>query len=612
MTVTQRVGKVLIIGLGLIGGSLARSLKQTGFASHVAGHGYRDVSLIKGMEQGVIDSYSLDLDEALAGADIVVIGTPTLKAAEILCDVLRRVSPATVVTDVASVKGLLLQAAKGAMESAVAPSNLVLGHPIAGSERSGVDASSADLFVDHRVILTPTAETDAAALALIRDMWLSTGAEVVELVVDEHDAILAATSHLPHVLAYSLVDALARSELSEDIFRFAAGGFRDFTRIASSDPIMWRDIALANRDELLKAIDSFTAHLGELRQAMADADVPVVDDDVAIDVDVDVRPPISTPAPPAVTVAVAVALGDPGAAVTVSHAESPVSGMRVVADCEPIGILPGVVVPAVPVAVVIARAVHDHAMVVVTAHVPRCVADVHHRGGMTVDIDVSNLVHRAGRRNRVDDIRDFRADDPRTQRIEGFVPHRFMAAVVTHTHADHRVRGVDCKLHRGALDRLEFGLAVVLHVEALVTSLDGCRLWDVGVVDRVLSLDGARHAGEQVGVLRILGNLREALGKCVGCDKGPRAVLERRRGIPPPGHQQEVLGAEPQQVGVCIGHHRQVETRKRGEFRIVFSGPPPSPVTTRVCRMTGVVLGRLSDGAVTSTVVAFKSGAFFG
>jgi cyclohexadieny/prephenate dehydrogenase len=269
--VSPRVEKVLVIGLGLIGGSLARALKLSGFAGHICGYGYRDVSLKKGLELGVIDSYSLDLEEALAGADIVVIGTPTLTAGEMLRQILPAVDPNTVITDVASVKGSLLKTARDVCQGKL-PSKLVLGHPIAGSERSGVDASREDLFIDHRVILTPEPETDPAALGLIRDMWLSTGAEVVELGVEEHDAILAATSHLPHVLAYALVDALAGNTRSEDIFRFAAGGFRDFTRIASSDPDMWRDIALANRDELLKAIDGFTDKLAELRRAVADGD----------------------------------------------------------------------------------------------------------------------------------------------------------------------------------------------------------------------------------------------------------------------------------------------------------------------------------------------------
>ena len=152
------------------------------------------------------------------------------------------------------------------------PPNLVLGHPIAGSEKSGVDAARADLFVNHRVILTPTEETNPDALQAVKSLWESTGADLVEMSVDEHDEVLAATSHLPHVLAYTLVDALAGSPEQQNIFRFAAGGFRDFTRIASSDPTMWHEISLANRDALLKMIDRFTDQLGDLRQAIANGD----------------------------------------------------------------------------------------------------------------------------------------------------------------------------------------------------------------------------------------------------------------------------------------------------------------------------------------------------
>ncbi len=265
------MSQLLIIGLGLIGGSLARSVKQTGFCERVSGYGYRDRSLKKGVELGVIDDYTLDLDEAMASADIVVLAAPTLIAGEMMVDVLPRLKEGAILTDVASVKGSLLEAAVAANDGVVPP-QLVLAHPIAGSEQSGVEASVADLFVDHRVILTPTPETNADALATIRAMWDSTGAEVVDMGVAEHDAILAATSHLPHVLAYTLVDALAASEASEDIFRFAAGGFRDFTRIASSDPVMWRDIALANQAEILGAIDQFSDHLSTLRDMVQNAD----------------------------------------------------------------------------------------------------------------------------------------------------------------------------------------------------------------------------------------------------------------------------------------------------------------------------------------------------
>jgi prephenate dehydrogenase len=263
--------KVVIIGLGLIGGSLARSLKQNGYCRELVGYGHRDQSLKKGVELGVIDNYSLDLDEALSGAAVVVVATPVLIAQDTLRDIFSRVGPETIVTDVASVKGSLLEAAREGAGGEVPP-NLVLAHPIAGSERSGVEASRADLFVDHRVILTPTPETAPAALETVRRMWLTTGARVQDMAVADHDAILAATSHLPHVLAYALVDALAHSDASEDIFNFAAGGFRDFTRIASSDPVMWRDIALSNREELLRAIDMFARHLESLRSAVDDGD----------------------------------------------------------------------------------------------------------------------------------------------------------------------------------------------------------------------------------------------------------------------------------------------------------------------------------------------------
>ncbi len=271
---TARVNTVAILGLGLIGGSLARSLRAQGFCERVIAYGHREPSLRRGKELGVIDDYTLDLDAVIDSADILVICTPTLVAANVLAEILPRLQGrenAPVVTDAASVKGSLMTSAIEACDGKF-PARFVMGHPIAGSERSGVEASRADLYENHRVIITPVEENDPAALSLVRDMWAATGAEVVEMDVARHDAVLAATSHLPHVLAYALVDALAQQEGSEDIFRCAAGGFRDFTRIASSDPVMWRDIAIANKAALLDAIDLFSDHLGQLRAAVASED----------------------------------------------------------------------------------------------------------------------------------------------------------------------------------------------------------------------------------------------------------------------------------------------------------------------------------------------------
>ena len=262
---SSEVGRVTVLGLGLVGGSLARGMRDAGFAGEVVGYDLRAEGLEFALDLGVIDSYETDLDRAIVKADLVVVSAPTLVSASLLEQTLAKVPESTVVTDVASVKSNMVEAAHGAP-------NFVAGHPIAGSERSGVEASRADLFQDHRVILTPTDATSKDALALVREMWQRVGAEVVELGVADHDAILAATSHLPHMLAYALVDALSNSELSEDIFRFAAGGFRDFTRIASSDPVMWRDIAIANRVELLRAIDYFSEHLAALRTAVEAGD----------------------------------------------------------------------------------------------------------------------------------------------------------------------------------------------------------------------------------------------------------------------------------------------------------------------------------------------------
>jgi len=264
------INQITILAPGLIGGSLAKALKANGFTGEIVGWGRRESSLNKALELGVIDRYSLDLSQAISGAEVIVIATPTLIAAEMLKQLAPLVNEEVIITDVASVKGNLLSVAKQAFGTV--PANLVLAHPIAGSEKSGVAAAKADLFVNHRVIVTPTEQTNPQALQTVKSLWQSVGAELVDMPVDEHDKVLAATSHLPHVLAYTLVDALAGNPEQQNIFRFAAGGFRDFTRIASSDPTMWHEISLANRDALLTIIDEFSAQLANVREAIATGD----------------------------------------------------------------------------------------------------------------------------------------------------------------------------------------------------------------------------------------------------------------------------------------------------------------------------------------------------
>lgn len=265
---TPLVQRVLIMGLGLMGGSLALALKRAGFAKELLAHGHRESSLALGVANGVIDRYELNLDTALEAVDIVVIATPTLVAEQQLLALLEKLpnDNMPVITDVASVKGNLARAVQKVCGEP--PVNLVLGHPIAGSEQSGVAAARADLFNHHRVILTPFENSCADAVERVTKMWECCGASVVQMSVAQHDAVLAGTSHLPHMLAYALVDMLAASTAATDVFRFAAGGFRDFTRIASSDPVMWRDIAIANREALLDGLDEFEGHLKQLRQAV--------------------------------------------------------------------------------------------------------------------------------------------------------------------------------------------------------------------------------------------------------------------------------------------------------------------------------------------------------
>ena len=262
--------RLCIIGVGLIGGSLARAVRRAAVVGEIVGAGRDEVQLRKAVALGVIDRYELDFARAVQGADIVVLAVP-LGAME---SVLRTIAPhcktEAVITDVGSAKASVVAAAQAIYGEV--PARFVPGHPIAGTERSGVEASFAELFQDRRVILTPLAHTERAAVDQVRLLWAAAGAEIVEMDVAHHDAVLAATSHLPHVLAYTLVDTLARMEDETEIFRYAAGGFRDFTRIASSDPVMWRDICVANREAILTTLQAYVRDLNAVTEAIRRCD----------------------------------------------------------------------------------------------------------------------------------------------------------------------------------------------------------------------------------------------------------------------------------------------------------------------------------------------------
>lgn len=264
------INRLCVIGVGLIGGSLCRALRQAEAVQSIVGCGRNTAQLERALELGVIDSYETDIATAVSDADVVVVAVPVGAMQKVFAAMKGHLKPGAVLTDVGSAKGSVVLAAReafGGDEACFVP-----GHPIAGTEKSGVEASFAELFNDQRVILTPLEATDPMATQVVHKLWQATGAEVISLTVEHHDEVLAATSHLPHVIAYALVDTLARMHERREMFQFAAGGFRDFTRIASSDPQMWHDICLANKDALLDMIRRFSTDLAELARAIENED----------------------------------------------------------------------------------------------------------------------------------------------------------------------------------------------------------------------------------------------------------------------------------------------------------------------------------------------------
>jgi prephenate dehydrogenase len=261
-----RFDRVAVIGVGLIGGSFALALKAAGACGHVAGVGRSAANLRLAKERGIIDSIAQDA----ADADLVLLATPVAQLPRVLALIAPRLKPGAIVTDAGSTKRDVVAAARAALGGKI--SQFVPAHPIAGAEKSGAAAASVDLFRGKRVVLTPLKENSSADLQGVEAAWAACGARVSRMSAEEHDAVFAAVSHLPHLLAYALVHELAGRGNSAQLFGYAAGGFRDFTRIASSHPEMWRDICVANRGPLLAELDRYAEKLRALRPLLERGD----------------------------------------------------------------------------------------------------------------------------------------------------------------------------------------------------------------------------------------------------------------------------------------------------------------------------------------------------
>jgi prephenate dehydrogenase len=262
--------RVAVLGVGLIGGSFALALKQAQACAHVVGAGRNAGNLKLALERGVIDSIAADAVAAAHGADLVLLAAPVAQFPKLFRDVASVLGPKALVTDAGSTKRDVVAAARCALGKKI--SQFVPAHPVAGAEKSGAAAASADLFRGKRVIMTPLRENSDSSVKKLEDAWSACGAKISRMDPEEHDAVLAAVSHLPHVLAFALVHDFAARENAAQLFAYAAGGFRDFTRIASSHPEMWRDICIANRDRLLVELKKYTGALASMQQLLEAGD----------------------------------------------------------------------------------------------------------------------------------------------------------------------------------------------------------------------------------------------------------------------------------------------------------------------------------------------------
>lgn len=262
--------KIVIFGVGLIGGSVALALKKAGSAAQIVGVGRSTESLQTALDLGVIDVASDNIAQAVVDADLILIATPVAQTPAILSAIKPHLGADAVITDAGSTKTDVLTYASDVLGERA--SQFVGGHPIAGAEKSGVTAANADLFRNKNVILTPIPENSAEAISRVKTLWQLCGANISDMTAATHDSVFATVSHLPHLLAFALVDDIASRPNAEQLFSFAASGFRDFTRIAGSHPEMWRDISLANKEALLKEITAFQTELATLKQLLQNED----------------------------------------------------------------------------------------------------------------------------------------------------------------------------------------------------------------------------------------------------------------------------------------------------------------------------------------------------
>lgn len=267
--------RVVLFGAGLIGGSFALALKQAGLAGEVVGFGRRRETLEQACQLGILDRIGDALEAELPGADLVLLAAPVAQMSELFTRIAPHLGPQTLVTDGGSTKGDVVAAARAGLGDKLA--QFVPAHPIAGAEKSGPEAALAGLYAGKRVVLTPLPENAPASVARVRAAWAACGAEVSELTPEQHDAVFAAVSHLPHLLSFALVHDLAQRPERDQFLSFAASGFRDFTRIAASSPEMWRDICLANRTALLAELTRYQQELAFLHRALEASDADALE-----------------------------------------------------------------------------------------------------------------------------------------------------------------------------------------------------------------------------------------------------------------------------------------------------------------------------------------------